>query len=172
MINNVIRYPLLFIFFVLLQVLILNNIQLSGYINPYLYIIFILWLPIEMNKVLLMGIAMLLGLSVDIFSNTVGMHASACVFLAFCRPYVLQSLSPRDGYETDQMPDIKTFGLSWFLAYAAICILLHHLFLFYVEVFRFSDFFSTLWRVFASSLFTLILVIISQLFRYSPSRRV
>jgi rod shape-determining protein MreD len=172
MINNVIRYPLLFIFFVLLQVLILNNIQLSGYINPYLYIIFILWLPIEMNKVLLMGVAMLLGLSVDIFSNSVGMHASACVFLAFCRPYVLQSLSPRDGYETDQVPDIKTFGLSWFLAYASICVLLHHFFLFYVEVFRFSDFFSTLGRVLSSSVFTLILVIISQLFRYSPSRRV
>jgi rod shape-determining protein MreD len=172
MINNLIRYPLLFIFFVLLQVLILNNIQLSGYINPYLYIIFILWLPIEMNRVLLMGVAMLMGLCVDIFSNSVGMHASACVFLAFCRPYVLQSLSPRDGYESDQVPDIKTFGLSWFLAYTATCVLLHHLFLFYVEVFRFSDFFSTLGRVLSSSLFTLVLVIISQLFRYSPSRRV
>jgi len=172
MITNVIRYPLLFIFFVLLQVLILNNIQLSGYINPYLYIIFILWLPIDSNKVLLMGVAMLLGLSVDLFSNSVGMHASACVFLAFCRPYVLQFLSPRDGYETDQLPDIKTLGLTWFLAYAGICVLLHHLFLFFVEVFRFSEFFSTLGRVFASSVFTMVLVIISQLFRYNPSRRI
>ncbi|MAY84608.1 MAG: rod shape-determining protein MreD [Flavobacteriales bacterium] len=172
MISSVIRYPLLFIFFVMLQVLILNNIQLSGYINPYLYIIFILWLPVDGNKVLLMAVSMLLGLSVDIFSNSVGMHASACVFLAFCRPYILQSLAPRDGYETDQVPDIKTLGLNWFLAYAGICVLLHHLFLFYVEIFRFDDFFSTLGRVISSSIFTLILIIIAQLFRYNPSRRI
>jgi len=172
MITNFIRYPLWFIFFVILQVLILNNIQLSAYLNPYLYVIFILWLPIDMNRGALMAVSMLLGLSVDIFSNSVGMHASACVFLAFCRPFILSSLSPRDGYEADQIPGIKNFGISWFLAYASICVVLHHCFLFYVEVFRFSDFFGTLGRVIASSLFTLVLVVISQLFRYSPSRKV
>lgn len=170
MIKNVLTYPLLFVFFVLLQVLILNNIQLSGYINPYLYIIFILWLPVESNKALVMGIAFLLGLSIDLFSNTIGMHASASVFLAFCRPYILQFMAPRDGYEGNQVPGIQQFGFSWFLSYAAICVLLHHLFLFFVETFSFSEFFSTIGRVLASSIFTLVLIILTQFFRYNSEK--
>lgn len=172
MIRNIISYPLLFAFMVLLQVLILNNIQLSGYINPYLYIIFILWLPVESNKVLVMLVSFLLGLSIDVFSNTLGMHASACVFLAFCRPYILQFMAPRDGYEGDQVPGIQAFGLSWFITYAAIGVLLHHLFLFYVEVFRWSDFFSTLGRVLASFIFSMLLIILAQLFRYNTEQRI
>lgn len=171
MIRSLISYPLLFILMVLVQVLILNNIQLSGSINPYLYIIFILWLPIELNKIAVMLVSFLLGISVDIFSNTIGMHAAACVFLAFCRPYILQFLAPRDGYEGDQTPGIQDFGIRWFLTYAAIGILLHHIFLFYTEVFRFSDFFSTLGRVLSSALFTLILVVITQLFRFNSEKR-
>ena len=157
---------------VLLQVLVLNNIQLSGFINPYLYIIFILWLPVEMNKVLVMLISFLLGLSVDIFSNTLGMHAAASVFLAFCRPYILQFMAPRDGYEGDQVPGIQAFGLSWFITFAAIAVFLHHSFLFYTEVFRLSEFFSTLGRVLASSIFTMVLVVLAQLFRYNTENRV
>lgn len=171
MIKNVLGYPILFVFLVLVQVLILNNIQLSGYINPYLYIIFILWLPVEMNKALVMLVAFVLGISVDIFSNTAGMHSSATVFLAFCRPYILQLLAPRDGYEGNQIPGIQSFGLYWFLAYSIIGIFLHHLFLFYVEVFRFSDFFSTLGRVLASSFFSFVIIIIAQLFRYNSENR-
>ncbi len=172
MIRNILTYPILFVFLVLLQVLILNNIQLSGYINPYLYVIFILWLPVEMKKSLVMLASFFLGLSVDIFSNTVGMHAAACVFLAFCRPYILHFLAPREGYEGGQVPGIQAFGLSWFLTYAAIAILLHHLFLFYLEVFRMTEFFSTLWRVLLSSIFTMILVILAQLFRYNSEKSI
>lgn len=172
MIKNILTYPLLFVFMVLLQVLILNNIQLSGFVNPYLYILFILWLPVEMNKGLVMLISFLLGLSVDIFSNTAGMHAAASVFLAFCRPYILQFMAPREGYENAQVPGIQSFGFVWFVTFAGICVLLHHLFLFYLEVFRFSEFFSTLARVIASSIFTLVLIVLSQLFRYNTEKRV
>lgn len=172
MIKNLLTYPILFVFMVLLQVLVLNNIQLSGFINPYLYIIFILWLPVEMNKVLVMFISFLLGLSVDVFSNTPGMHAAASVFLAFCRPYILLFMAPREGYEGDQVPGIQSFGLSWFITFSAIAVLLHHTFLFYVEVFRFSEFFSTLGRVLASFVFTMLLVILAQLFRYNTENRI
>ena len=167
MVRNLVIYPFQFVFFVLVQVLILNNVQLSGFINPYLYIIFLLWLPLETPKWLLLVVGFLLGISVDIFSNTLGMHTSATLFLAFCRPYILQVLAPREGYEVNQKPGIKDFGLGRFLGYAGILTLLHHLFLFYVEVFRFTDFFSTLSRVLLSSIFTLVLIVIVQFFNYN-----
>ena len=170
MINRAIKYPFQFIFLVLLQVLILNNIQFSGYVNPYLYIIFILWLPFDIPKSFLLLTAFFLGLMIDIFSSTLGMHTSACVFMAFCRPFVLQLIAPRDGYDVNQNPGIADFGFRWFLTYAASLTLLHHLFLFFVEVFRFSDFFHTLGRITVSTIFTILLIIICQLFRYNSSK--
>lgn len=171
MVRNLITYPLQFIFFVLLQGLVLNNVQFSSIINPYLYILFILWLPIETPKFVLLLVSFILGLSVDLFSNTVGMHASATLFLAFCRPFVLRFFEPRDGYEPNQKPGLNHFSLSWFLIYTLILTFLHHLFLFYVEVFRFSDFFSTLSRVIASTVFTVTLILISQFFVYNAEDR-
>lgn len=171
MIRGFIKYPVQFILLVLIQVLVLNNIQLSGFINPFLYILFILWLPIETNKVLVMFLAFLIGFSVDIFGDTVGMHASACVFLAFVRPSILQFLAPRDGYDLIQTPSISEFGLVWFLTYAAIGTVLHHIFLFTVEIFRFSEFFSTLGRALLSSIFTLILILITQFFHYNSEEK-
>ncbi len=167
--SDLIKLPIWFIALVFVQVLILNNIQLSGYINPFLYIIFILWMPFEMNKALVMLIAFVMGLAVDIFSNTPGMHAS--VFLAFCRPYVLRLLAPRDGYEVTHSPGIQHMGFQWFFVYAALLTLLHHLFLFYVEVFRFEDFFRTLGRALLSTLLTLLLILLTQLFRYNANER-
>lgn len=164
MIKKVITYPFQFIIFVLLQVLILNNIQLGGTVNPFLYILFILWLPIETNKALVMGLAFVLGLSIDIFNDTMGMHASATVFLAFARPFMLNILAPRDGYELNVLPTAGGLGWFWFLRYAAIGVFLHHFFLFFVEVFRFTEFFDTLGRVLASSIFSLVLIALAQVF--------
>ena len=169
MISSIIKYPFQVILLILIQVLILNNIQFSGFVNPYVYIIFILWLPIETPKSLLLLIAFIYGLCIDLFSGTMGMHASATVFLAFCRPFVLRLISPRDGYEASQAPGIQDFGFSWFMIYASALTLLHHFFLFFVEVFRFTDFFFTLGRLLVSAIFTLILIIIFQLFRYNSN---
>jgi rod shape-determining protein MreD len=171
MIKSILAYPLQFIIFVLFQVLILNNIQLGGTVNPFLYILFILWLPIELNKVLVMGIAFVLGLSIDVFTDTMGMHASACVFLAFARPSLLNILAPRDGYELNVPPTAGALGWFWFLRYAAIGILLHHSFLFFVEVFRFSEFFDTVGRILASSLFSLVLISLAQVFSSNTEDR-
>lgn len=164
-INGVVQ----FVFLIVLQVLVLNNIQFSGYVNPYLYILFILWLPLQTPKFLLLFLAFILGLSVDLFSNTLGMHTSATVFMAFCRPYILQILIPRDGYEINQVPSIRDFDFKWFAAYTSMLAFLHHLFLFYVEVFRFTDFFNTFLRVIFSWVFTMILIFIAQYFRYNAA---
>lgn len=164
MINRIPKYILSFIILVLLQVLLLNNIQLSGYINPYIYILFILSLPKEIPDWVLLVLAFLLGLTVDLFSHTVGMHSSATLFMAFLRPTVLRSLEPRGGYDPDNQPSIKNYGFGWYFKYAGLLVLTHHLFLFYIEVFKFSDFFQTFSRAIISALFSLFIILLIKLF--------
>lgn len=85
-----------------------------------------------------------LGFSIDVFSKTPGMHTSATVFMSFLRPLVLKTISPRDGYEPGTFPRVYYYKSIWFLKYAGLLILAHHFFLFYVEVFRFEEFFKPL----------------------------
>jgi rod shape-determining protein MreD len=148
---------------VLLQVLILNNIELSGFINPYFYIMFILLLPFETPKWLLLVSSFALGLSIDLFSHTLGMHAFACVLVAYIRPYLLKVIAPREGYDAGTTPGVKNFGLDWFMKYAVILVFAHHFTLFFIETFKFHQFFATLLRVILSSIFTLIIIFLSQL---------
>ncbi len=164
MIRLVRRYLVLFIVLILLQVLILNNIQFSGYINPYLYILFILVLPFEIPGWLILFVGFIVGFTVDIFSNTPGLHASATVFVSFVRPFILSYFSPHDGYETGTFPTLRYYGAAWFIKYTILMILAHHIFLFYAEVFSFDNFFRTLSRALSSTLFTFILIMTSQLF--------
>ncbi|MDX9696147.1 MAG: rod shape-determining protein MreD [Bacteroidales bacterium] len=171
MIKQIPRFILNFFVLVFLQVLLLNNIQLGGYINPYVYILFILALPFETPKWLLLVLGFLLGLSIDLFSNTIGMHSSATVFIAFLRPFVLKIISPRDGYDSETYPTVSFYGANWFIKYAAILVFAHHLFLFYIEVFGFSGFFSTLLRVILSSLLSILIIFISQYFYRRDIRR-
>jgi rod shape-determining protein MreD len=167
MIKDLIRYTLSFFVLILIQVLFLNNLSLSVYINPYLYVLFLLILPFETPPWLLLLICFVCGISVDAFSNSGGMHASACVFLGFIRPYLLNFIAPRDGYEFGLKPHVRHMGWSWFLIYAGIAVSLHHLFLFYVEAFSFANFFLTLFKAILSTFFTLFLVLISELLVYN-----
>jgi rod shape-determining protein MreD len=171
MIRDIIVYMFMFLVLVLTQVLILNNIELGGYINPYLYVFFILALPFETHDNLVLVLAFLLGLTIDIFTSTLGIHTSATVFLAFSRKYILKLISPRGGYDFGTAPNLQSMGMSWFMTYAIILVLCHHIFLFYIESFTFSRFFSTFGRVILSSIFTLILIFIVQLFNYNPNAR-
>ncbi len=171
MIKTVPKYLFNFILLVFLQVFILNNIQFSGYINPYIYVVFILTLPFETPKWLLLVLAFIMGITIDIFSHTIGMHSSATVFMAFLRPFVLEIIAPRDGYESETYPQLKYYGGSWFLKYTAILVFAHHLFLFYIEVFRFSDFFATMTRAILSSIFSIFLILIGQYFYRRDTKR-
>ena len=158
------RNLLRFVVLVLFQVLILNNIQLGGFVNPYVYVLFILLLPFETPPWLLLFSGFTLGLSVDLFVHTPGVHTIATVFMAFLRPQVLKIFAPRDGYEPGTFPRLSYYGFEWFFKYTLILVFVHHLVLFYVEVFRFSDFFSTFLRVILSTIFSTFLVVISQFF--------
>lgn len=171
MINVFIANLLRFIFLVIIQALIIQNVELGRYINPYLYVLFILMLPFETPDWLTMILSLLMGLCIDMFYNTMGMHAAASVFMAFCREGILKLFSPREGYETGVKPTIHHLGTPWFLSYAGTLILLHHTVLFFIEVFRFSEFFNTILRVILSSLFTLILVVLSQFLFYRSKEK-
>jgi hypothetical protein len=159
---NIIR----FFFLIFFQVLILNHINLSGYINPYFYIYFILLLPFDTPKWMLLIAAFILGWSVDIFTNTIGLNAAACVMMAFARPFVISAISSGPESLLGDTPSLRNQGLKWFLYYAIILIIIHHFTFFYLEIFRFSEFMATFFRVLLSSAFTLLLVLISEYLLY------
>ncbi len=158
--RNIIRFMVLILF----QVLVLDNVLMGGYLNPYVYVLFIILMPFETPRWMLLVTAFLLGLSVDLFSNTLGMHAAASVFMAFLRPWVLSIFAPRDGYEPDTFPRIFYYGFNWFLRYSLVMVFLHHMSLFYIEAFHFQDFLSTLLRVIMSTALTTATIILSQYF--------
>ena len=170
MIRLAIRYGWTFVFLILFQVLILNNLHLSIYINPYVYILLIIILPFDTPGWLSLSLAFVMGLTMDAFSNTPGIHTAAIVFLAFIRHYLLQIIAPRDGYEVGLSPHYDNMGLTRFIFYAATVTIFHHTFLFFIEDFRMDHFFSILFKVFASSLLSVAIMIILLLVSYKPRK--
>ncbi len=163
---EVIKIILRFLLLIAIQVAVLNHIELTGLINPYLYVMALLSLPFRMPKGAFMLVALVTGFTVGIFSDNAGLHASACVMMAFVRPTILKILAPREGYETDTNPSIKDMGLRWYVIYAGLLIFVHHAPLIYVEIFMFSEFFTTFTRALLSSTFTLFVIIIVQYLFY------
>jgi len=165
--KNIMRFILL----VMLQVLIVQNINLTTYIILLPYVLMILLLPFETPKLMVLFTAFLLGACVDYFYDSSGLHASACTVMGFARYYVLKYVSPREGYDAGVKPTIEDMGLAWFLTYAGTLIVIHHLFLFYLEVFRFSEFFRTLLRVILSSIGTFGLIYLIQFLFFTKRDR-
>jgi len=161
------RLIIRFVILVMFQVLVLNNIRLGGYINPYLYVLFVIMLPYETPGWLLLVSSFLLGYTVDTFANTPGMHTAATVFIAFCRPLIIRIVIPRQDYEAESFPSLATMGLQSFVTYSLMLVFVHHFSLFLLEVFRLSDFLSTLFRAGISTVFTLLLIILTQYIFYS-----
>ncbi|MFO7863424.1 MAG: rod shape-determining protein MreD [Salinivirgaceae bacterium] len=156
--RNIVRFLIL----VALQVLVLNNIQLSGYINPYFYILFILLMPFETPPWVGTVVGFLLGLSIDMFANTPGLHAASTAFMGFVRPYFLRYISPRDGYEPGSFPRVFYYGFNWFLKYSFLLVFIHHSALFFLEAFSFAAFGHVIMRIIFSTLFSVSLIMMSQ----------
>ncbi len=172
MISIIPRYIFNFFFFLFLQVIILNKIEFSGYINPYLYVLFILTLPFETPGWLLLILASILGLSIDMFSNTPGMHMAAILVMAYLRGFVLMRISPRDGYEVGTIPTPSFYGFPWFFKYAGVLVVIHHLTYFIIESFSFSNILEILGKTLFSSVFTLVIMGITLLFNYQKRGRI
>lgn len=151
----------MFIVLVLTQVLFLNQVQMSGFVNPYIYILFIMLLPVNAPRYVLLLGGFFIGLSIDIFSNTLGVHAFASVFIAFLRPIIIRAITSREE-DMEDYPGMVQNGLGWFLYYTTIMVFLHHLALFFIEVFTFADILGTLYRVVLSSLFSIFVIVLSQ----------
>ena len=168
MLNNILLNIGRFVLLLLLQALIFNELNLwNGMAIPYVYILFLLMLPLETPRwaELLLGLAT--GLTLDMFTNTVGIHASACVALAYVRPLLLKAIAPRDGYEYGQRASIADFGLTWYLKYAVVLVVIHHTWLFFVEVYSLNGFGFTMLRIIMSSALTLVLILLTQYLTYS-----
>jgi len=161
MIRILSKYAVMFISLVLVQVLIFNQVQFSGFFNPYIYVLFIILLPLSTPRYAMLILAFLLGLVIDIFSNSLGVHSAATVFVAYIRPLVIRIISPREDDRSDY-PGLNQNKLSWFINYVFIIVFLHHAMLFYLEVYTFANFFNTLYRVILSSLFSIIVIVLSQ----------
>ncbi len=152
--NSLIRYGGMFILLIALQLLIFSNIEFSGYVNPYIYVMFILILPLAIPSWLLLLLSFLTGFVIDLFSGTLGLHAFATVLAGFVRPWVLSLNVAIESAEGEISPSIYKGGFQWFLAYTLIIVLVHHLALFYIEIFSFRHFFHTLLRVLLSTAVT------------------
>lgn len=140
----IIRNILRFVMCILLQGLVFVgltiNMPVLNNTNIIIYPIAILLLPLRTPTSLIMIFAFIMGMALDFFYNTPGMHASASVLTAFLRPYVLSWIEPRGGYTVESSPTLHEYGRSWFFRYAAISMAIHLFFLFSVQVFTFVYF--------------------------------
>lgn len=151
-----------FILLVLLQVLVFNNIQVFNYLTPYIYILFIIILPFETPKWLLLLSGFVLGYTVDIFSGTGGIHAAASTFAAFLRPW-FQNLAPaKQEFEPGMEPCIRMLGFKWFFVYSLLLTTAHHIMFYFLEVFRLSNFLKTMQYALINVVFTMIFIILIQ----------
>ena len=161
---NIIRFILL----ILVQVAIFNKINFLGFINPYPYILFIILYPVNGNKNGLLLASFLLGITMDMFSNSGGVHAAACVTLAYLRPSFFKfSFGLSYEYQTVKINERLTPERFSFIL---ISVLTHHIILFLLEIFRFSFFWNILLRTVLSTIFTLALCILL-IYLFKPSKK-
>ena len=172
MINVVVINIVRFVALILFQVLILNNANLTALnINPFVYVLFILLLPFEIPGWLILLLAFFTGITLDIFTDDIGIHAFSLVLTAFSRPIILGVLSSREGYKKRSLPNMQDNGFVWFLKYAFFAILIHNFSYYFVETFQLKYFFVTLLKVILNTIFTTIIIILIQSFASSSSRR-
>lgn len=153
-----------FIVLLLVQGLLLTNTVIyGGKAQVFLYLLFIIMLPFRISPILAMSVSFLMGLGVDMFYDSPGLHASAATFVAFVRPYFIRYLTPREDYDINDQPNISSMGLLWFLSFSAILISLHSIWLFFLEAFGFGHFTLTMIKVLATSALTLTISVITVL---------
>ncbi|MFD2542358.1 rod shape-determining protein MreD [Lacinutrix gracilariae] len=157
--NSIITTNILrFITLVFAQVLVLSHINYLGYLNPYIYILFVLLFPVKNNRMVFLLLSFLLGITVDMFLDSGGMHAAACVTIAFVRPAVLKfCFGAVYEHQTIKFNQVD-FGAK--LTYISILTVTHHLILFLLEVFNFSKILLVLQKTLFSSIFTIILCVL------------
>lgn len=154
--NRNIYIIFLFLFLLLLQVLVLNNVLFLGYINPYLYIAFVFLYPLKNNRFLFLSLAFLLGLCVDAFSNSGGIHSFSILFIAYIRLFFVRAIFKKN--ESDYLLfNLRLETFDKVFNYTVILTLIHHFILFSLINFSFYNFYKVLLNTLFSSVFTIFL---------------
>ena len=161
---NIFRFVLL----LAVQIIIFNNMNFLGYISPFPYILFIILYPVNGNKSGLLIASFFLGLIMDMFSNSGGIHTTACLVLAYFRPFIFKfSFGLSYEYQTIKLNDVLTPERFSFIL---LSVLIHHLILFTLEAFQFSFILDVLLRTLLSTIFTLLLCI-TIIYLIKPNKR-
>lgn len=155
--NSIFKYSILFVFLILIQVLILNNVYFLGYINPLVYILFIFLFPLNKEKVPLLVIAFFLGLGIDIFSNSGGSNAAATLFIAYLRLPVLHIIQNKSEFDY-LLFDIKKLNFLQILVYIFTLTIIHHIIVFTLEYYRLQGLTQILLSSLLTSLLTTLLI--------------
>jgi rod shape-determining protein MreD len=161
LLKNIIRFSV----FLLLQVFLLNRIPpLHRFIVPYLYFLFILWMPFKTPRLGLTLVGFLFGLCLDFFTKTPGLHAAACTLIAYVRPFLITLLMPKEIIEVSYSePSIISMGWMQYSVYVLVLTLLHHTYLVFLEWLQVGDFLYFLGKVLATTAVSLLLVLITEM---------
>ena len=159
--KNIIRFAL----FMGVQVFVLDKIHLHQMVTPYIYFLFILWLPFRLSRVTVMLIAFVLGFTHDSFRHHPGFHAAACVLVAYLRPFLINLLIPQEGADTNyEEPSIKSIGgMIPYLIFSGVLTLVHHGWLFLLEAWQFGNLWYFLVKTLLSTAISLLLIVITEM---------
>jgi len=167
--NKRILIPLIqFVLLVLAQVIVFNNINLLGYINPYPYILFLLLYPFTANRSVLLIVAFASGLIMDVFGDSGGIHAAACITLAYLRPVALR-IAFGVSYEYNTIRISNTTLYERFV-YISFLVVIHHLVLFALEVFNISSILYVFQKTLFTSIFTILLCLLFTILFGNPKK--
>lgn len=159
--HNVLKYTIFFIVVILLQVFLFDNLNLSVYIHPLIYIAFIVLLPTQMSPIATLGLGLATGIVMDFLSGNAGLHTIASLATAFMRPYILVLTVGRENMKEGGIPQPEKLGTGKFLKYVAMIVLIHCLVFFFFESPTTQYFHLTLIRVLASSAVSMFLILLT-----------
>lgn len=169
MINNILRTFIYFLIFVLLQVMVLNNIHFLRVATPFLYLYCLLKMPVGISRSTLLIFSFFVGCTIDMFSNTPGMHAAACSLVGFTREPLIRFLQGEE-LPPELYPSYHSFGNGGFIRYVTLFVLIHHVALFFIEALTFFDPLFLLIRIGASVITTVLLICIVELFNFESPK--
>ncbi|MEG1539809.1 MAG: rod shape-determining protein MreD [Muribaculaceae bacterium] len=157
--KSIIQFIILFIVLVLVQAIICNHICIFNIAVPIIFIYFILRLPITLSVSWVLTLSFLLGLSVDIFSDTQGMNTLACTLLGVMRKPIFSLYFQREDDMSDPIPSIKSLGTGIFIKYLFTITVVYCTLIFFIQAFTFFDFQLTFFRIIGSSILTFVLLL-------------
>jgi hypothetical protein len=168
--KRLITYSFIVLFLGLVQILLLKNLALFGIAFCFLYLLAILSFPITIPNISLLLISFGIGLLIDVFYDTLGIHALSATFIAFLRPFWLKIISPTGGYDDTTDPTISEMGLGWFLTYSLPLVFAFCVVFFLADQWGTGGVLNVLNKSLFSSIFTVILAIIVQLLFFKRRR--